>query len=72
MTSVGSILRKERERQGRAISEIAAELCLTRRYLRAIEEDDTTGVPGLFFYKNFAKQYAAIAAGSDIFSFSLP
>jgi cytoskeleton protein RodZ len=60
MTSVGSILRKERESQGRAIAEIATELCLTQRYLRAIEEDDTAGVPGLFFYKNFARQYAAI------------
>ena len=60
MTSVGSILRKERESQQRAISEIAARLCITQRYLQAIEDDDTTGVPGLFFYKNFAKQYAAI------------
>jgi cytoskeletal protein RodZ len=60
MTSVGSILRKERESQGRAISEIAAELCITQCYLHAIEEDDTAGVPGLFFYKNFARQYAAI------------
>jgi cytoskeletal protein RodZ len=59
MTSVGSILRKERESQGRAIAEIAAGLCLTQRYLQAIEEDDTAGVPGLFFYKNFARQYAA-------------
>ena len=60
MTSVGSILRKERESQGRAIAEIATELCVTQRYLVAIEQDDTSGVPGLFFYKNFARQYAAI------------
>jgi transcriptional regulator with XRE-family HTH domain len=60
MTSVGSILRTERESQGRAIAEIAAQLCITQRYLQAIEADDTAGVPGLFFYKNFAKQYAAI------------
>jgi cytoskeletal protein RodZ len=60
MTSVGSILRKEREKQERAIADIAAQLCITQRYLRAIEEDDTVGVPGLFFYKNFARQYAAI------------
>ena len=60
MTSVGSILRKERESQGRAIAEIAAHLCITQRYLHAIEEDDTAVVPGLFFYKNFARQYAAI------------
>lgn len=60
MTSVGSILRRERESQGRAISEIAAELCVTQRYLQAIENDDTAGVPGIFFFKNFARQYAAI------------
>jgi len=60
MTSVGSILREARESQGRPIAEIAEELCITRRYLRAIEADDTDGVPGLFFFKNFAKQYAAV------------
>jgi len=60
MTSVGSILREQRESQGRAIAEIAEELCITQRYLRAIEEDDLTGVPGLFFFKNFARQYAAL------------
>lgn len=60
MTSVGSILREQRESQGRAIAEIAAELCITQHYLRAIEADDLTGIPGLFFYKNFARQYAAV------------
>ncbi len=65
MTSVGSILRKERESQGRAIAEIAAQLCVTQRYLQAIEADDTDGVPGLFFYKNFARQYAAILGVGD-------
>jgi cytoskeletal protein RodZ len=60
MTSVGSILREQRESQGRAIAEIAEELCVTQRYLRAIEEDDLSGVPGLFFFKNFARQYAAV------------
>ena len=60
MTSVGSILREQRESQGRAIAEIAEELCITQHYLRAIEADDLAGVPGLFFYKNFARQYAAV------------
>lgn len=60
MTSVGSILREQRESQGLAIAEIAAELCITQRYLRAIEENDTASIPGLFFFKNFARQYAAI------------
>jgi cytoskeleton protein RodZ len=60
MTSVGSMLRDRRESQGRAIAEIAAKLCITQHYVRAIEENDVAGVPGLFFYKSFAKQYAAI------------
>jgi len=60
MTSVGHILREQRESQGRAIAEIAEELCITQTYLRAREENDIAGVPGLFFYKNFARQYAAL------------
>jgi cytoskeleton protein RodZ len=42
------------------VAEIADELCLTQQYLRAIEEDDVKSLPGVFFYKNFVKQYAAI------------
>src|SRR6476646_2612949 len=60
MNSVGRILRRARERNGRAVAEIADELCLTQQYLRAIEEDDVQSLPGTFFYKNFVKQYAAI------------
>jgi cytoskeletal protein RodZ len=60
MNSVGRILRSARERQGRAVAEIAEELCLTNQYLRAIEDDDVKSLPGTFFYKNFVRQYAAI------------
>jgi transcriptional regulator with XRE-family HTH domain len=60
MNSVGAILRTERERQGRETAEIAEELCITQRYLRAIEKDDLKNLPGTFFYKSFVKQYAAI------------
>jgi cytoskeleton protein RodZ len=60
MNSVGRILRSAREHQGRAVAEIADELCLTQQYLRAIEEDDVKNLPGTFFYKNFVRQYAAI------------
>jgi len=65
MNSVGRILRSARERQGRAVAEIADELCLTQQYLRAIEEDDVQSLPGTFFYKNFVKQYAAIVGVKD-------
>ena len=60
MTSVGKLLKTERERQGRGIAEIAEELCITQRYLRSIEQDDLKSLPGSFFYKSFVKQYAAI------------
>jgi cytoskeleton protein RodZ len=60
MTSVGKVLRTEREAQGREVPEIAEELCITKRYLRAIEEDDLKSLPGSFFYKSFVKQYAAL------------
>jgi hypothetical protein len=54
------VLRSAREGQGREIAEIAEDLCITQRYLRAIEEDDLRCLPGTFFYKSFVKQYAEI------------
>ena len=60
MTSVGDTLRRERERQQRAVSEISEELCITQRYVLAIEQDDLKSLPGSFFYKSFVKQYAAL------------
>jgi len=60
MTSVGEILRRERQAQGREMPEIAEDLCITQRYLRALEEDDIKSLPGTFFYKSFVKQYALL------------
>src|SRR5215216_102837 len=60
MTSAGKLLRKAREEQNRSLAEIAEELCITQRYLRAVENDDLDNLPGIFFYKSFAKQYAKL------------
>jgi cytoskeleton protein RodZ len=60
MTSVGATLRSARENQGRVVAEIAEELCITQRYLRAIEADDIKVLPGIFFYKAFVRQYATL------------
>ncbi len=57
-SSVGEILREAREHQGRAIAEVAEELCLTPRYVLAIEQDDVQSLPGPFFYRSFVRQYA--------------
>jgi cytoskeleton protein RodZ len=58
-TSVGEILRAARESQGRAIPEVVEELCITQRYVSSIEQGEIANLPGFFFYKSFAKQYAA-------------
>ncbi len=60
MNPVGAILKTERERQELEIAEVAEKLCITQRYLRAIEQDDLASLPGIFFYKSFVKQYASI------------
>ncbi|HTD43579.1 MAG TPA: RodZ domain-containing protein [Bryobacteraceae bacterium] len=59
MTSVGEILRTTRESQGRAIAEVAQALCITQRYVSSIEHNEIANLPSFFFYKSFAKQYAA-------------
>jgi cytoskeleton protein RodZ len=65
MTSVGVMLRSAREKQGRDMTEIAEGLCITQRYLRAIEQDDLKSLPGVFFYKSFVRQYAATLGVPD-------
>jgi cytoskeleton protein RodZ len=59
MDSVGSRLKKTRQQQNRTISEIAAETRIGSRYLEAMERDDLSPFPGIFFYRNWTKQYAA-------------
>lgn len=65
MTSVGSVLRSARDQQGRTIAEVAEELCITQRYVRAIEEDDLQNLPGIFFYKSFVRQYTVFLGVED-------
>ena len=65
MTSVGSVLRRKREDDGLSIEIVAGRLCITPSYLRAIEADDVASLPGTFFYKSFALQYARVL-GVDV------
>lgn len=59
MDSIGTRLRREREKQQRSLIEIADSTCISSRYLQAIEEDDMKPLPGNFFYKSFVKQYCS-------------
>lgn len=58
MPSAGELLRSERLKRNRTLAEIAAQTCISRRYLEAIETDSTKDLPGEFFYKAFIRQYA--------------
>jgi cytoskeletal protein RodZ len=58
MTSVGQTLRNARESQKKDLAQLAEALCITKRYLVAIEADDLKVLPGFFFYKAFVRQYA--------------
>ena len=60
MESVGSKLRGRREADGISVEEIGGRLCIGSSYVRALEADEVNGLPGTFFYKSFALQYAGI------------
>jgi cytoskeleton protein RodZ len=58
MPSAGELLRSERTKRSRSLSEIADTTRISRRYLEAIEADQVRELPGEFFYKSFLRQYA--------------
>lgn len=64
MTSPGTLLRQERERQQRTIVALASETRIPSRYLEAMEQGDYSALPGDFFYRTWTKQYAT-ALGLD-------
>lgn len=59
MPSAGELLRQERLKRNRSLSELASETCISTRYLEALEADDLKTLPGQFFYRSFLKQYAS-------------
>ena len=64
MPSAGELIRSERVRQNRSLSEIAAETRISARYLEAIESDNPKVLPGAFYHRSFIRQYA-MALGLD-------
>lgn len=64
MTSPGKILSAARAEKNLDLATIASQLCVAERYLVAIEKDDVNALPGAFFYRNFARQYAEIVGVS--------
>jgi hypothetical protein len=60
MPSAGELIRCERLKRDRSLSEIASETCISKRYLEAIENDDPGILPGDFFHRSFIRQYARV------------
>jgi cytoskeletal protein RodZ len=61
---IGEALRRERERQGISLEDIARNTRIQKRFLNAIEAEDFDNLPGLVFTRNFVRQYAE-ALGLD-------
>lgn len=60
MSTLGQRLREERERKGLSIQDLATQTRIHVDYFQAIESDDTSALPGGFFYRSFVRQYARL------------
>ena len=58
MPSVGTMLRRERERKKLQVSDVASATKIPERYLRAIEKDDYSGFPAETYLVGFIRNYA--------------
>lgn len=60
LSSPGSRLKAERERQGFEEGEFATKLHITRHYLRAIEEDAYDRLPAIVFARGYVRNYCLL------------
>ena len=56
-TSVGAILREERERQGISLEDVARKTNIRLNYLDSIEQDRFNAVPGDVFVRGIIRRY---------------
>ena len=59
MSSIGNILRTERETQGRTLTEVSKAVCIKTKYLSALEEENFAAIPGEVYVKGFIRAYAS-------------
>jgi cytoskeletal protein RodZ len=64
MPGFGAQLRRERERRGFTLEQIADTTRINPRYLKALETDDLSKLPGSVFNKGYVRAYA-VAIGAD-------
>ena len=56
--SVGVALHEARVMKKKSLADYASTLRIPERYLRALEEEDLSGLPGIVYEKNFIHRYA--------------
>ena len=59
MSSIGNILRTERETQGRTLTEVSKAVYIKTKYLSALEEENFAVIPGEVYVKGFIRAYAS-------------
>ena len=59
MSSIGNILRTERESQGRTLTEVSKAVYIKTKYLSALEEENFAAIPGEVYVKGFIRAYAS-------------
>ena len=59
MSSIGNILRTERETQGRTLTEVSKAVYIKTNYLSALEEENFAAIPGEVYVKGFIRAYAS-------------
>lgn len=59
MSSIGNILRTERETQGRTLTEVSKAIYIKTKYLSALEEENFAAIPGEVYVKGFIRAYAS-------------
>lgn len=57
MSSLGEVLKQERERQQRTLKEVSDALNIKQSYLEALEKNEFDTIPGLVFVKGYTRNY---------------
>ncbi|MFA5954307.1 MAG: helix-turn-helix domain-containing protein [Patescibacteria group bacterium] len=60
VNSVGSTLRSARDSAGQSINDCAKKIGVPERYLRALEGEDMSSLPGLVYERHFIVRYARL------------
>ena len=62
---LGQALKKEREMRGISLADIATETRIGSRYLQALENEDFTLFPGIFYIRYYIKNYLRVCGADE-------